>query len=444
MDGDIRYMMAKLMNRSDNFRGIFIFRIIGRIMMIGLFVLLVAGNCHAVYAGNGAETDSGEEEHIHVEVVDKMIRATTERDGKTAGSHCGTCGAILVKQQMIPRIRSIQLEYDSVVYDRTKKTPDVIVKDSRGNILKRMEDYTVSYDAGRVNAGIYQVHVNFRFRYKGTKDLEFTIRKRDISTTSITFHAGSFFYDKSAKCPEPKIVLENSEGRHKLEKGVSYTVSYSKNINPGKAVVVITGWRNYTGTTRRYFNIGPNATTITTIKNVRNGIALYWNRVYVADGYYIYRSVKSGEYKLIGSCSGSGAVRYIDETAIANGVRYNYIVVPYKISGNEYVPGQQSKPATMYRLLTQNTMDAECTTYGEISLNWVRNLAASGYIIEYSVDEDFTTAATIKVVDGKTETKVIRTLSPGKRYYFRIRSYMTENDMTYYAGWSSVRKVICK
>ena len=166
--------------------------------------------------------------------------------------------------------------------------------------------------------------------------------------------------------------------------------------------------------------------------------------MYVADGYYIYRSVKSGEYKLIGSCSGSGAVRYIDETAIANGVRYNYIVVPYKISGNEYVPGQQSKPATMYRLLTQNTMDAECTTYGEISLNWVRNLAASGYIIEYSVDEDFTTAATIKVVDGKTETKVIRTLSPGKRYYFRIRSYMTENDMTYYAGWSSVRKVICK
>ena len=113
---------------------------------------------------------------------------------------------------MIPRIRSIQLEYDSVVYDRTKKTPDVIVKDSRGNILKRMEDYTVSYDAGRVNAGIYQVHVNFRFRYKGTKDLEFTIRKRDISTTSITFNAGSFFYDKSAKCPEPKIVLENSEG----------------------------------------------------------------------------------------------------------------------------------------------------------------------------------------------------------------------------------------
>lgn len=42
----------------------------------------------------------------HVSVVDAAVAATTENTGLTEGSHCGECGAVLVKQEVVPKLEN--------------------------------------------------------------------------------------------------------------------------------------------------------------------------------------------------------------------------------------------------------------------------------------------------------------------------------------------------
>lgn len=49
----------------------------------------------------------------HVSVVDAAVAATTESTGLTEGSHCGECGAVLVKQEVLPMLENSE---NSITY----------------------------------------------------------------------------------------------------------------------------------------------------------------------------------------------------------------------------------------------------------------------------------------------------------------------------------------
>lgn len=49
----------------------------------------------------------------HVSVVDAAVAATTENTGLTEGSHCGECGAVLVKQEVVPPLENSE---NSITY----------------------------------------------------------------------------------------------------------------------------------------------------------------------------------------------------------------------------------------------------------------------------------------------------------------------------------------
>ena len=49
----------------------------------------------------------------HVSVVDAAVAATTESTGLTEGSHCGECGAVLVKQEVVPILENSE---NSITY----------------------------------------------------------------------------------------------------------------------------------------------------------------------------------------------------------------------------------------------------------------------------------------------------------------------------------------
>ena len=89
--------------------------------------------------------------------------------------HCKNCNAKRNKK-VIYKLKTVKLDQKVYTYDGTKKTPNVIVKDSKGNAVAP-KNYTVKKSKGRTEAGTYTYKVTFKNEYKETKarELSFTI-----------------------------------------------------------------------------------------------------------------------------------------------------------------------------------------------------------------------------------------------------------------------------
>ena len=74
--------------------------------------------------------------------------------------------------------------------------------------------------------------------------------------------------------------------------------------------------------------------------------------------------------------------------------------------------------------------------YHSVNVSWERCVCGSGYEIQYSTSSSFSDAKSVKVKDSSASQKKIGSLSFGKTYYFRIRSYVVYNGTTVYSDWS--------
>ena len=90
------------------------------------------------------------------------------------------------------KISSIKLSTTSYTYNGKEKTPSVVVKDSKGNKLKKNTDYTVKYNTSCKYVGKHSVKVTFKGDYSGSKTLYFTIKPQKTSVASVTAGKKSF------------------------------------------------------------------------------------------------------------------------------------------------------------------------------------------------------------------------------------------------------------
>ncbi len=114
-----------------------------------------------------------EHKHSYKNIIGEQ--ATVEEGGKIV-SQC-VCGKINAKKDAVAinKIKTVKLASKEYVYTGKAITPEVIVKDSKGNALKKDKDYTVKYTKKRTKPGKYTVTVTFKDKYSGTQILEFTI-----------------------------------------------------------------------------------------------------------------------------------------------------------------------------------------------------------------------------------------------------------------------------
>jgi len=300
--------------------------------------------------------------------------------------------------------------------------------------LKLNTDYTVSYK-NNTNAGTATVTIKGIGNYTGTKTATFKINKANQSITAKTT-ASSIAVGKTAT-----VSITGNKGKKSYKS--SNTAIATVNASTGKVTAKKVGTVKITATSAATANynaasktvtlkIVPAATSKITAANQAKGIKVGWKKVTGANGYIIYRNNKKVKTIISGS-----TVAWTDTAANTNGTKYVYKVVPTASTGNG-----TAKSLTTYRVARPAVKTLKNSTSKKMTVTWGKNAKATGYQIQYSTSKTFAGGnKTVTVTKAATVSKSIGSLTKGKTYYVRIRTYKTVGSTKYWSAWSAAKSV---
>ena len=405
----------------------------------------------------------------HTEVVDKAIPATCTTDGKTEGSHCSVCGAVIKAQEIIKATghkfgnwttikpatctesgtqirkcencgatesKSLSAKGHTEVVD--KAIPATCTTDGKtegshcsvcNTVIKAQTTITAT---GHKSSG-WIVDKAASIGVKGSKHKECTVCKKvletaeipalsriSISKASVTLSTSTYAYDGKAKKPGVTVKLNGKT----LKNSTDYTVSYSNNTKVGTATVKITGKGNYTGSVSKTFKIKNNfkkatvsgiSTKAFTGKNITQSITVKYNGKTLKNGtdytvsYSNNKNIGTATVKVAGKGSYTGT-----------------ITKTFKIN-----PAKQE----IQKLTAKSKA---------FFVDWAQKGSATGYEIQYATNSKFTSAKKVTITNNKTDKTTVSKLSGKKKYYVRVRSYTTVKGTKYYGAWSSTKTVTTK
>jgi NAD-dependent SIR2 family protein deacetylase len=89
------------------------------------------------------------------------------------------------------------------------------------------------------------------------------------------------------------------------------------------------------------------------------------------------------------------------------------------------------------------TEDGKGNEYGAAQTLWSKISGSTKYEFQLSSSSKFTksTTKTVTVTKYATVSRVIASLTKGKTYYVRMRTYKTVSGKKYYSVWSAVKKL---
>ena len=325
----------------------------------------------------------------HTAVTDKGYPATCTTAGKTDGSHCSVCGAVIKAQTTITATGH---KSSGWIVDKTASIGVKGSKHKECTVCKKVLETAEIPALSRIS----------------------------ISKASVTLSTSTYAYDGKAKKPGVTVKLNGKT----LKNGTDYTVSYSNNTKVGTATVKITGKGNYTGSVSKTYSIKNNfkkatvsgiSTKAFTGKNITQSITVKYNGKTLKNGtdytvsYSNNKSIGTATVKIAGKGSYTGT-----------------ITKTFKIN-----PAKQE----IQKLTAKSKA---------FFVDWAQKGSATGYEIQYATNSKFTSAKKVTITNNKTDTKTISKLSGKKKYYVRVRSYTTVKGTKYYGAWSASKSVTTK
>ena len=208
----------------------------------------------------------------------------------------------------------------------------------------------------------------------------------------------------------------------------------AKKVGTVKITATSAATANYNAASKSVtIKIVPAATASLTAVNQATGIKLSWKAVSGANGYKVYRGST-----LIKTITSGSTVTYTDTAANTNGTKYTYKIVAKASTGASTL----SRSVTVYRVVRPAISSVTNSAASKMTVKWVKNAKANGYQIQYSISKTFSSGNKAQTVtSASTVSKVIGSLTKGKTYYVRIRTYKTVGSTKYWSEWSAAKSV---
>lgn len=339
---------------------------------------------------------------------------------------------------IIPRLMEdavITLSKTTYTYVGAEVKPSVKVV-YKGETLKNNTDYYVIYH-DNIDAGTAQAEV-VGLRLDGSVFVPFKINKAtqspSVSFSGVCVGKSQAFAVKNA-AGTLKVTPTTSTVAAAAVSGRSIKVT-GKKVGTVELTITAAGNSNYKPASVKYkVKILPAATTKLTAANLATGIKLTWAKVAGANGYIIYRNGTK-----IKTITSGTTVTFNDTAANTNGTKYTYKIYAKATTGTSTL----YKSVVTYKVARPAISSLLSTASKKMTAKWGRNTKATGYQIQYGLSSSFSGARTITISGNSTISKVIGSLTGGKRYYVRVRSIKKVGTVTYYSAWSAAKNVVVK
>lgn len=161
-------------------------------------------------------------------------------------------------------------------------------------------------------------------------------------------------------------------------------------------------------------------------------VVLSWNAVSGAAGYLIYQ-VSGSNYQLLKDTSSASQTF----TGLDAGKNYQYVVLPYRKSGEQAVYGNLSDVVNARPKLAKVTLSAKASAYNKIQLSWNERSGASGYNI-YRQNSSGKYVVLKKITTGSTTSYTDTGLTLNKSYSYKIVPFRTADGKDYEGNESNV------
>ncbi|MDD6380091.1 MAG: hypothetical protein PUG04_00110 [Lachnospiraceae bacterium] len=335
-------------------------------------------------------------------------------------------------------------------YTGANITPQPTVKVGT-TTLKAGTDFTYSYANNRAIGTGATVTVTGKGNYTGTASQNFEITQGNISKAKVTLTPASpYTYNGQRQYPSVVVV---QIGNNTLQQGTDYTISaFPDSVNAGTYSFTITGINNFSGTATQ-----STGTTNTTTSGSNTGVRTESYTIEAKDASKLYKkdngiSVTGLKTLTYNGKSRKPAISVIDNelgTELVSGTDYT------RSDSNNKNPGTASVTLTFkgnytgtitatYKIMPKKTSITKLTAgKRKATVRYKKVSGISGYQVK---------AGTNKAVTKGTKTKnttktsyTMKSLTKGKKYYFKVRTYYTgTNGKKTYGSWSGVKSVKVK
>ncbi len=196
----------------------------------------------------------------------------------------------------------------------------------KGKKLIKNKDFTQSIS---VSKGKCTLKLTGKGNYSGYRTVIFNITTPSSKGNYAKLSATSYTYDSKAKKPVVKVYNKSK----KLVDSYYYTVSYSSNINPGKAKVTIKFRNGYKGTLTYYFSIKPKKISISSLTPGSKSFTAKWKRDTKVTGYQIQYSTSKKFSKAVTKTIGKNTSVSLKISKLSKKKRYYVRIRSYKTVG---------------------------------------------------------------------------------------------------------------